>query len=570
MEFNYFYFDIFSKRISFFYNNHEKIGSHFGLFLNIIYITFSLTLFIYNLVIAFKRKDMKVYDSIMHTQQIPTMNIDSNNFYFAFGLEEPKTLNRFIDESIYYPQIFFIIRIKENGEFITKTEQNLEFEKCQEEKFGKNYQHLFMKDELNNSYCLKDFNYSLTLSGGFKYEKMAYIRINIFPCRNNSDNNNHCKSQEIIDYYFSSSYFSILIKNFGLNPTNYTIPIVPTLEDLFTTIDKGLYRSLIINYGITEIHTDKSLFNEKIEKKKYLQYKDSFQTFSFMDEKDYLNGKEICIVQLRLEDTIFIQKRTYTKISEIFSRMGGYMQLLHTIFSLLSLLITKFDSELKIVNGIFNFNLEKNKMALKFQSLRDFDSINLPRYNKNLIFSSRKSVKNNKNPDSQNKSSKNIVIMGSNISSILNVSNLKKFDDCQSSKLEINKNKNKEISFFGSPDLSNKLSRIKKSKFSKYKNDINSLNLYNINNIDNNNNNNNINKINIITNKKESNNNLNEFNDHINLNILDYLCKRNSIHKKTHFGLFNLGISFYKKRMDLMHVFTLLLITERILLKKNK
>ena len=568
MEFNYLYFDIYSKRISFFYNNHEKIGSYFGLFLTVLYITFSLTLFIYNLDIAFQRKDMKVYDSIKYHEQIPSMNIDSNNFYFAFGLEDPISLNRFIDESIYYPQISFIYRIKENGEFITKTKKILEFENCKEGNFGQNYQHLFMKDELNNSYCLKDFNYSLALSGGFKYEKMSYIRIKIFPCRNSSENNNHCKPQDIIDYYFSSNYFSILIKNFGLNPSNYSFPIVPTLEDLFTTVDKGLYRNLIINYGITEIHTDKSLFNEIIEKKKYLQFKDAFQTFSFMDEKDYLNGKEICLIQLRLNDIIFIQKRTYTKISEIFSKMGGYMQLFHTIFSLLSLLINKFDSELKIINGIFNFNLEKNKMALKFQSLRDFDSINLPSYNKNLIFSTRKSVK--KNIDTQNKSSKNIVLMGSNISSVLN---MKKLDDCQSSKLDIKKNKNKEISFFGSPDLSNKLSRIKRSKFNKSKNDITSLNLnlYNVNNSMNFNNN--INKINNNTNKKESNNNLKEFNDHINLNIFDFLfilCKRKNGYKNKHFGLFNLGISFYKKRMDLIHVFTLLLITERILLKKNK
>jgi hypothetical protein len=56
------------------------------------------------------------------------------------------------------------------------------------------------------------------------------------------------------------------------------------------------------------------------------------QTFSFSNINDYLNGKEICMIQFKLDDTIFIQKRTYTKIPEIFSRMGGYMQLMHTAF----------------------------------------------------------------------------------------------------------------------------------------------------------------------------------------------------------------------------------------------
>ena len=204
---------------------------------------------------------MKVYDSTMKAQEIPTINVNSNNFYFAFGLEDPISLNRFIDESVYYPQILFINKIKINGEFITKTEKILEFEKCREENFGSDYQHLFLKGELNNSYCLKDFNYNLTLTGGFKYEKMTYFRIKLFPCVNSTENNNHCKPQEKIDYFFSSNYFSILIKNFGLNPSNYSFPVVPVLEDLFTTIDKNLYRSLLIDFGITEIHTDKSLFN---------------------------------------------------------------------------------------------------------------------------------------------------------------------------------------------------------------------------------------------------------------------------------------------------------------------
>ena len=461
-KFNYLYFDIFAKRASFFYENQEKIGSYFGLFLTLIYICYSLILFIYNIVITFQRKEIKVYDSIMNSQEMPIININSNNLYFAFGLEHPKSFNRFIDETIYYPQILFIDRIKENGEFVTKNIIHLEYEKCNESNFGKDYQHLFLKNELNNSYCLKDFNYNLSLAGGFKYEKMAYIRIKIFPCKNSTENNNHCKPQEIINSYLSSTYFSIVIKSFGLNPSNYSNPIVPKLEDIYTAVDKRLYKNLIINFGLREIHTDKSLFNENIDIKKYLQFKESIQTFTFLDEKDYLLGNEICIVQLRLDDTIFIQKRTYTKISEIFSRIGGYMQLIHTVFLLLSLIINKFNSGLKIINSIFNFNLQNKKMALKYQSLRDFDSINIPIYNKNLIFSSRKSVKTNKIENNNN----NVIIMDSNISSIFNYSNNnnKKFDDSQSSKLEINRAKNHSLF---SPNDFKIINNTKKSKFNK-------------------------------------------------------------------------------------------------------
>ena len=559
---NFLYFDIYSKRASFFYNNQEKIGSYFGLFLTLIYIIISLTLFIYNLIITIQRKEFKIYETTLYNNEMPSIKIDSNNLYFAFGIENPDTLNRFVDETIYYPEILYIDKIKENGEFIAKT-INLDYEICKIKNFGLNYPNLFLENELNNSYCLKDFNYSLTLNGGFKNEKMSYIRIKIYPCKNTTENNNHCKPKEIIDNYLSSTYLSILIRDLGLNPANYSFPFAPILIDLFTTIDKGLYRNFIINFGLSEIQTDNGLFNERISKKTYLHYKDYSQSFSFMKESDYLEGKEIGIIEIRLDDIKFIQKRTYTKISEIFSRMGGYMQLIHTSFSLLSLLINKFNSELKIINSIFNFSLQKRSMALKYQSLRDFDSINLPIYKKNFIFSSRKSVKNQNKQNTKN--NKNIIIMDSNISSIFNRTYNKKPDDLQSSKLEINRD-NKNFPLFGSPELDNKILRLSK-KSSKFHNEIkNKTEEYSINYNGSANNP----SLNFPNNKKESNNNINEFNDKISLNILDYICQRNIDHKKTHFDLYNLGISFYKTTMDLIHVFTLLLITEKILLKRNK
>ena len=557
--FNYLYFDIYSKRASFFYNNQEKIGSYFGLFLTIIYILFSLILFIYNITRAFQRKDLVVNDSTTHPQEMPLINANSNNFYFAFGLEEKISFNRFIDETIYYPEIIFMDKIKINGEFITKTKINLDYGKCKEEYFGQDYKHLFLEGELKNSYCLKDSNFNLTLSGGSKYEKIGYISIKIFPCRNTTENNNHCKPQEKIDYYLSSGYFYILLKNIGLNPSNYSFPIFPNLKDLYTTIDKHIYRNYIINFGITEIHTDKSLFFSDEQIDKYLQYKDSFETFFFTDESDYLNEKEICLIEIKLDDTIFIQKRKYTKISEIFSRIGGYMQLIYTLFSLLSLLVNKYDLELKIINSIFNFDLEKKKMALKYQSLKDFFSINIPSYNKNLIFSSRKSARFSiKKAKKDNKSNSNIIIMSNNISSILNISDNKKNEESQSSKLELDKNKINPIPEIF--NIKNKKAESKKYSMNKKKNRENTSHI----------NRESLPKFNIFMNHKESNNNLKKFNEKVNLNLIDFIFRRKNKNKEKHIELYHLGINFYKKRMDLIHVFTLLLITERILLKKNK
>ena len=535
-NYNYFFFDIFSKRLGFYYNNNEKIGSMFGLIFTALYIFISLAISFYHLILSFQRKEIKVFDATIYSQKMPAINLDSNNLYFAFGLEDPHTLNRYIDESIYYPQILYIEKIKINNEFKTIFEKNLDYERCKEENFGKNYQHLFIKGELNNSYCLKDFNYNLTFVGGFKYEKMNYIIIKIFPCKNSSENNNHCKPQEEIDNYLTSVYFSILVKDFGLNPLNHTFPVSPTIHDLYTTIDKRLYRNFILNFGITEVHTDAGLFLDKIKKEEYLQFRQTYQNFFFKDEKEDLNENELCIVQLRLEDTIVVQLRQYTKITEIFSKIGGYMQLIYTVFSLILLLINRFHSELKIINSIFKFNLKENKMGLKFKSL-DLDSKNIFSSNKNLIFTSKRSLNKLDNDNSKNKLFK-IENNKSIISSGLNISDNKRISDCQSNQIKFSKKNLNNLD-------DNKINTSKSYK--------------------------NFPIINGFINDEEDKNDIIEFKDNISLNIFYYyFCRHKNKKIRNYIELYDLGYSFYRKRLDIVHVFSLLLITEKVFIKNYK
>ena len=219
---------------------------------------------------------MNIYDSKVYSQETPIIEVNSNLIYFAFGLED-KSSNRFVDETIYFPKILFFDRTKINGEFQNIERRELEYEICNIDNFGEGYKQFFKEDELNNSYCLK--NYNLNLIGGYKYDRMSYFRIKLYPCLNNSENNNHCKPQEIIDQYLKGGYFSIITKDIGLNPSTYNFPIIPTLQDLYTTIDKKMFRDYILYYGITEIQTDIGIFSKNIKIKKYLQFRKETSTF---------------------------------------------------------------------------------------------------------------------------------------------------------------------------------------------------------------------------------------------------------------------------------------------------
>lgn len=166
---NYSNFDMYSKQLGFYFKNQEKVGSYFGFFLSILYVIVSLVLFFSQIIHVLKRNELNVYDSTIYAQEMPSIDVDKSQLYFAFGLEEPLTSNRFIDEGVYIPKVAFVEKIKVNDELITSKTTQLPLEKCNETNFGENYQHLFTKNELNNSYCLKNFSYKLNFVGGYKY-----------------------------------------------------------------------------------------------------------------------------------------------------------------------------------------------------------------------------------------------------------------------------------------------------------------------------------------------------------------------------------------------------------------
>lgn len=559
-------FDMYSNTLNFFLDNKKRIGSFLGLFLTFIYILAALVILIIYSIKVLERKYIRVNDSVIFSNSTPEIEINSDNFNLAFGVENPKTSNRFIDPTIYYPEIEYIKRVRnENGEFETVEKKEMKSINCKINSFG-NYSKNIL-GELNNSYCLEDFNFNLT--GGYKYNIMSYIRIKIFPCSNKTKGIT-CKPKEVIDSYLNKGYFSILLEDIGLNPSNYSVPVLPIFQNLYTTIDSRIYRDFILYLGITEILTDSGLFYEIINKEKYLKFNNELESFYFRDTNEYNEGEELCNLQIRLDDIIHIQQRDYVKFPEIFSLMGGYMQFLSTIFSLISML-TNLDLELKILNNLFNFNLKQNRITIKINNIKDFNAIKHknhghPHYasKKSLLLRKSRNLKllNNGNTNINNNNSINSVtnknLIGKDNNSCIKILPI------------INKNSG------NSEEINNmSIENNKKSLF------------YNKNNCNNNNKDNGLNKrakslkidekiyfrpLPMITNSFERGKNeeykedAEKYNNIMDVNIFSYYCC-GTFYKRKEKELFDLGVSLYRKRMDIVNIFTIILLSEKILLK---
>ena len=577
---NIFDLDMYSRRISFFYRGKEKITSRFGYFLTLLYIVISITIFLIYFLRTVSREDVTVSDSTIYIEEIPSIEINQDIFNIAFGVEHPITISRFIDETIYYPKAYYIENVKENGNFVNKIKKEIKTEKCDNIKYGKKFKDLLEKDDLNNSYCFIDYDF--TLKGGYKYNEIGYVKIFIYPCVNNTDNNNHCKPRYIIDNFFNKTHFSILAGDTALNPDNFTNPGIPILVNTYTNIDKLIKKDYIVKYTITEIETDSGLFVNDIKKEKYLKFTKDFDQTYIIDEDYYLSGNELLTLTIRLEDNIYFQKRTYKKMAEVFATTGGYMQLIYSIFALISLLTKKMNIEKKLLNSLFYFNIKQKKVILSIEYKKKLnytttgayaektdDEIKGPRQitknfdinkNSNFIpYLAKKSPmikKYSKFMGSDKNNSKRggrlmlslprksvSYAKGIKLQKLFNGQNDASIDGLISNSLYQNNSKQKNM-------ISHKVS---------FNQDNNNLNLAQINRL-------------YIRSQSNDSENLKKLAKenfcNITFNLFEYYCFWKYTKKKIQIELFKFAYKFFKSQMDIINFFNIIILTQ-IMMKKQ-
>ena len=564
--------DIYSRRISFFFRGKEKISSKFGFFLTSLYIIISIVLFLNYFIRTISRENVTSSDSTIFTDSLPSIQLNPELFNLAFGLEHPTKISRFIDETIYYPKAVYYENVKQNGFFVNRIKQEIKIGKCGELKDENKFKSLLGKDDLNNSYCFIDYDFPL--KGGYKYNEIGYIKINIYPCVNKS----YCQPKEVIDKFFENNHFSLLAKDTALIPNNYTNPGMDVLLNTYTSIDKLMKKDYIIKFALTEIETDSGFFLQNIRKDKYLKYMKDFDQFFFV-ESDYLfSGNEILTLTIRLDDNIYFQKRTYTKMAEVFATTGGYMQLLYTVFGLISILTKKMNIEKKLLNSLFYFNIKQKKVILSIEYKKKLNYVT----SKSFIEKTDNPIKETIEISKNNYKNKNINF----IPYLAKKSPIIK----QYSKMKSDKNnKNKLLSIprksvsFGIDDQIHKIingqndasidglinnSIISKNNLAKhtliqpnktYDNKKNELNKAQIN------------RIYIRSKSKESDNSVKYEKDNvcnIKFNIFQYYCLWRYTNRNIHIELFKFAYNFFKSQMDIINFFNIIILTQ-IMMKKQ-
>ena len=396
--------DMFGKEPELYYKTRPKKTSWIGRILSFSFVFIYFAFFIYKFIKMLRRVDVTFYDTFTYASSPPIVPITHENFYIAFALEDPNSYDPFINEGVYYPKAAFK-RAEMKGEQFDWQVVPLEVEKCNLNKFGKNYQNLYKNIDLDNYYCFKDIN-NFNLEGHFSYLQYSFFYIEFFPCVNNSNitDGNKCEPKEIIEYYLDNTFVSLEMEDIELTPKNFEKPIRERNVDVYTTVGAKLFEELHVFFEVVNIETDMDWFGfdefENIKSQIYLKYDETFIMSNIIQKDVYKTGEKFADVTFKLSENMRTQRRVYTKFVTILGDVGGFMEVIFTLFRIISSFSVDILYEVSMVNRLFNFDLNKKNVVLKeITDIEDDKTATPSKKKRKREKEKEKDSENEKNPD---------------------------------------------------------------------------------------------------------------------------------------------------------------------------
>jgi len=389
-------FDLFGKTPELYYKGKSKKSSTFGIVLTIIYIILYIAFLIYKLIRMFKRIDMTFYDSYTF-KGIPSIKLTNNEFYGGFGM------GGMTDERMYYLTVNYVRQAKVGGVWVEEENRLLETEICRFEMFGPDYQEIFADQPLQNYYCIKDVK-NLVLEGYSNLERYSYFNVRFYPCVGVTQDGRTCYDYNTKKQFFERNVIELKLQDNDLNPEDYKMPVARRQVDMNSPVFKDIFQLIYSYIQIVNIETDEDItglnfFTDTIRKEQYTRYDESFIITSPLFYGDILRtGGPIADVTLQLSAKVLTEKRQYMQLIDVLGDVGGLMEILYSLFSVVSSLVTEILYDRSLVNKLFSFDLKKKYVVFNrarnrglqtnvdntLKDIRRIDSVNLQEKYKEL------------------------------------------------------------------------------------------------------------------------------------------------------------------------------------------
>ena len=352
-------FDMYGYSPYLFIGGYQRNGSFLGLLSTLLSIIVG-GLFSLSFIIEFiYKKKITIITSETNPEGIDSYKLTKNTSFFSFYLQDPFSYVPILDESIYYPKVYYKTAKRNNKEGFIWTQKSLEFGRCELKYFNENFQDLFINYDLKNMYCVKNLNEYI--KGIFTKDEYSFIFVEFYECKNTTEKFN-CKSENEINYYLNGTFIAINFQDTTIEPNNYLNPMIPKVGEFYTTLSKNYFKEIHLYFKKILIETDKGLvFNDR-DYKEYVQYDHNEDMLSFK----YPENGNFLEFSIKFADKITHFSRSYTKAQTVISNIGGFVKFIQTSFWILSYIFIENTVFQEIINKIFYFDesfMEKKKMV---------------------------------------------------------------------------------------------------------------------------------------------------------------------------------------------------------------
>ena len=392
-------FDLFGKQPDLYYKGNQKKSSWLGVVLTLLYIIIYIAFFAYKLIRMINRVDVTFYETYAFTGDIPSTVLDKEIFGGGIGLVNPKTGQNYINTSIYKVTSVYKRGKRIDGVWHWNDPINIPMVPCDLKYFGSRYQNIFKDKKLDQLYCFGDVE-GLILEGYSNLNVYSYFDVSFYRCVNETDGN-ICAPMEEIDEYLTASQLSVTMQDIDLTPQDYKSPIKEQEKDIPGPLYRDLHQEVYGYMQVTLLETEENIFGfealSNIKREKYLKYDHAWVISSpniVGNYKEWPKGPfyPMTNIRIQLANKVLTMKRYYVQLIDVLGDVGGLMEVVYSLFNILSSFIVGILYEESLVNDLFSFDLDKKIIFLKDKHNKN--KINF--INKDELFDLKISSNNNK------------------------------------------------------------------------------------------------------------------------------------------------------------------------------
>ncbi|EAS03542.2 transmembrane protein, putative (macronuclear) [Tetrahymena thermophila SB210] len=393
--------DIFGSNVGLNYNKNNMFQTSIGGVLSIFFCAL-VSIFFWNNIIEFLRKTQVTSSTTQQYSPNPDpIVVNAQNFMFAVKIQQ--------DNFVKNPVLNITLETRDYQNYDNGTTIKLKYkqylEPCTQQHFaqlpsyGTNWTEVFIKYQFNDYLCPL-LNYNFTVGGDYNSPHFFHWKFSVGKCFNSTNPNATwqptCQSTDAINNLFATDQnvrFLLYTSNYIINPKNSEGYVSSFVEDslIFSVQKEVAYTTADIFFTQNTINTDQSLIPFKdIQTEQYLRY--SFGNL----RQQYVIGYQPVVYgdfYIRKDCMSYIHNRSFTKISEILSYIGGFTQ----VFILFTAIIVNYYNDymysISLANKLYDFefsNQNDSKSKDKKSNPKPLTSISkkdeiLNRYKQNKL-----------------------------------------------------------------------------------------------------------------------------------------------------------------------------------------